>query len=125
MISQADVARGGPRPMTAELVEQVEPMAVEVALEAEPAREPAARELRDPFERADLFEQMRRAGHEDELLVRRQHVECAAIHLDHGNVASADDEQRRCAHAAERGAREIRSPTPRYERAHLSGMLSR
>jgi len=78
--------------------------------------EPLRRVLRDRLESAPFFEQMGRAGNDDELLFRAQSRERAFIEDEHLRVVAADEQQRRSAHALERVRGEIRATAARDDR---------
>src|SRR5438128_1699133 len=59
-------------------------------------REPIRRQARDLFKGPGLLEEMRRTGHNDQLLVRGAEVrERLPIQSDHWNVMSTHNEERR------------------------------
>ncbi len=64
--------------------------------------EPVRRAVRRLLQRAGFFEQVRRAGDQDELLLAVHQRIGLLIQFDHAVVRSADDEQCRRGHAAQR-----------------------
>ena len=75
--------------------------------------EPIGGEPSSRVERAGLLEQMRRTGHDGELLDAAQLAQRALVEFEHVAILGADDQKRRCHDARERTAREVGTPAAR------------
>src|SRR2546428_6483235 len=89
------------------------------ALSAEVALEPGDRELAHVRERAGLFEQVPRAGDDDQLVMCAQELRRVPVELEHLRVALADDQQRRREHANQLLTGQVWAPAARDDRCDL------
>src|SRR6516162_4039482 len=85
-------------------------------------QEPAARVLDDCLERSRLFEEMRGAGHDDELLCTAERGERGAIERQHLDIIAADDQQGRSFYGRERSPGEVGTTAARNDRRDRSLM---
>ena len=85
-------------------------------------QEPAARVLDDCLERSRLFEEMRGAGHDDELLCTAERGERGAIERQHLDIIAADDQQGRSFYGRERLPGEVGTTAARNDRRDRSLM---
>src|SRR5215216_3725748 len=76
--------------------------------------EPVTRQARDLLKSAGFFEQMRRPGHDEELLFTAQLVIGGTIEANDGMVLAANDQQSRGAHLRQSGICQIGAPAARY-----------
>src|SRR5918992_3889087 len=89
------------------------------------AHEPAGGEPRYLLQRPRLLEEVRRPGHDLQLLLRAKPSERLLVHADHGHVVTADDEKRWRLDEGQGVAREVGSPTARDDRADLPRVFGR
>ena len=87
----------------------------------EVAFEPLARQPRHLIQRAGLFEEVRGAGDDHELLFAAELRERRPVQLDDLKVVPPDDEQRGRPDARQGRPSQIRTPAPRDDRAHHLG----
>jgi hypothetical protein len=85
------------------------------------AFEPFARQPRHFFQRAGLFEEVRRTGHDYELLFAAELRERRPVQVDYGEIVAANDEQGRCPDARQGGSGQIGAPAARDHRTQTSG----
>ena len=85
-------------------------------------QEPAACVLNDRLERPRLFEEVRGAGHDDELFFATQLGERGAIEGQHLDVVAADDQQGRSFYGRERSPGEVGTTATRNDRRDRSLM---
>src|SRR6516164_4795649 len=83
-------------------------------------QEPAARVLDDCLERSRLFEEVRGAGHDDELLSTAERGERGAIERQHLDIIAADDQQGRSFYGRERSPGEVGTTAARNDRRDRS-----
>ena len=88
---------------------------------------PIGRQTRDRFERAGFFKEVRRAGHDFQLLFAAKFRKRFLVQPDHRVIVSTHDEQRRRLHTRQRVTREIEpsaardhgiDPLPDFGRSH-------
>lgn len=89
------------------------------------AHEPAGGKAGDLFQRPRLLEEVRRSRDDLQFLLDAQLLQRLPVHLDHGNIVSPHDQERRSPNAGEGIPRKVRTPPARDERADFLVALGR
>src|SRR5262249_20389125 len=99
--------------------------ATRLSRDAQVARKPLTGQVGDLFESARLGEQVRAAGHNDQVFRTAQSVEGFAIEIHDHTIVAADDESGGRAHGGQLVPGQVRSPTARDDRADPVGLPRR
>ena len=86
---------------------------------------PIGRQAGDSFERAGFSKEVGRAGHDFQPLFAAKFRKRFLVQPDHRVIVSTHDEQRRCANARQRNARQVGAPTAGDDRRYSLGVLCR
>ena len=74
------------------------------------AHEPAGGKAGDLFQRPRLLEEVRRSGDDLQLLLDTQLLQRLPVHLDHRDIVSPHDQERRSPNMGEGIPRKVRTP---------------